>query len=222
MYAKLRTPVRAAVLGLGLVALPALAQNVAKVNGQPIPQIYMDVIVKEQVAQGLPDNEQLRQAVKDELIRRAVIAEQAKKAGLDKSPEVKAEMELARQGVLVRAYLKDFVAKNPVSEEEIKNAYEKIKTMYSGNELHTRHILVEKEDEAKDIIAKLNKGTSWDELAKQSKDTGSKDKGGDLGWVTPDMFVPDFGTALGKMQKGETSKTPVKTQFGFHVIKRTQ
>jgi peptidyl-prolyl cis-trans isomerase C len=218
MYAKLRTPVRAAVLGLGLVALPAMAQNVAKVNGQPIPQIYMDVIVKEQVAQGLPDNEQLRQAVKDELIRRAVIAEQAKKAGLDKSPEVKAEMELARQGVLVRAYLKDFVAKNPVSEEEIKNAYAKITAMYSGDEFHTRHILVEKEEEAKDIIAKLGKGASWDELVKQSQDPGSKDRGGDLGWVTPDMFVPDFGTALGKMQKGETSKTPVKTQFGYHVI----
>ena len=201
------------------VAIPAFAQTVVTVNGTAIPQARADVMISEQKTQGAPDSEQLRNAVKEELVRREVLAQEARKKGLEKAGNVQAQVELARQAVLIRAYLQDYVKAHPVTDAEIKAEYEKIKSQLGDKEYKARHILVEKEEDAKAIIAKLDKGEKFDDLAKQSKDPGSKDKGGDLGWANPAGFVKPFADALTKLEKGKYTATPVKTDFGYHVIK---
>lgn len=213
-------PTRLAVsLIAAAIALPAFAQNVATVNGTAIPQSRADLLVTEQKSQGAPDSEQLRAAVKEELIRREVLSQEARKKSLDKSAAVQAQMDMARQAVLIRAYLQDFVKAHPVSDADVKAEYDKIKSQLGDKEYKARHILVEKEEEAKAIIAKLDKGEKIEDLAKQSKDPGSKDKGGDLGWANPASFVKPFADALSKLEKGKYTTTPVKTDFGYHVIK---
>jgi peptidyl-prolyl cis-trans isomerase C len=177
------------------------------------------VMIAEQKTQGAPDSDQLRNAVKEELVRREVLAQEARKKGMEKSGSVTAQIELARQAVLIRAYLQDYVKTHAVTEAEVKAEYEKIKSQLGDKEYKARHILVEKEEDAKAIIAKLDKGEKFEELAKQSKDPGSKDKGGDLGWANPAGFVKPFSEALVKLEKGKYSATPVKTEFGYHVIK---
>ena len=201
------------------IAIPAFAQTVVTVNGTAIPQARADVMIAEQKTQGAPDSEQLRGAVKEELVRREVLAQEARKKGLEKSAAVQSQVELARQAVLIRAYLQDFIKTHAVTDAEIKAEYEKIKSQLGDKEYKARHILVEKEDEAKAIIAKLEKGEKFEDLAKQSKDPGSKDKGGDLGWANPASFVKPFSEALTKLEKGKITTTPVKTDFGYHVIK---
>ena len=128
-------------------------------------------------------------------------------------------MELARQAVLIRAYLQDFVKTHPVTDADVKSEYDKIKAQLGDKEYKARHILVEKEEDAKAIIAKLEKGEKFEDLAKQSKDPGSREKGGDLGWANPAGFVKPFAEALTKLEKGTITTTPVKTDFGYHVIK---
>lgn len=211
----------AALLVAGaIVSAPLLAQNktFATVNGQPIPQSVYDAFLSEQKAQGAQDNPELQNAVREELIRRELLAQEAKKRGLDKKEPVPGQVALAKQAVLIRAYLTDYVRANPITEERLKAEYEKIKANIGGTEYKVRHILVEKEDDAKAIIAKLDKGEKFSELAKQSKDPGSRDNGGDLGWNSPAAYVPPFGEALTQLKKGEYTKTPVKTDFGYHVI----
>lgn len=213
----------AALLVAGaIIAAPALAVDKVKafatVNGQPIPQSVYDAFVAEQKAQGAPDSPELQNAVKEELIRREVLAQEAKKKGLDKKSEVQGQIELAKQAVLIRAYLSEQVRAHPISEAQLKAEYESIKANFGNTEYKARHVLVEKEDEAKAIIAKLDKGEKFSELAKQSKDQGSKDKGGELGWSAPNAYVKPFAEALTKLKKGEYTKTPVKSDFGYHVI----
>ena len=211
----------AALLVAGtLISVPAFAQSkaFATVNGQAIPQSVYDAFAAEQKAQGAPDNAELQGAVKEELIRRELLAQEAKKKGLDKKGTVPGQVELAKQAVLIRAFLTDYVQAHPVSDAQLKAEYEGIKNNLGSTEYKARHVLVEKEDDAKAIIAKLDKGEKFSELAKQSKDPGSKDKGGELGWSSPNAYVKPFGEALGKLKKGEYTKTPVKSDFGYHVI----
>ena len=127
-------------------------------------------------------------------------------------------MDLARQGVLIGAYLNDYVRSHPVTEDQIKKEYENIKAKLGNKEYKARHVLVEKEDEAKAIIEKLKKGEKFEDLAKASKDPGSKDRGGDLGWANPASFVPPFSAAMTKLEKGKFTETPVKSDFGWHII----
>ncbi|HRH14907.1 MAG TPA: peptidylprolyl isomerase [Azonexus sp.] len=194
------------------------AGAVATVNGQTISQTTYNAFVAEQKAQGTPDSPQLQNAVKEELIRRELLVQEAKKKGLDKKSDVQGQIELARQAVLIRAYLSDYVRANPISDEALKKDYEAIKANLGSTEYKTKHILVATEDEAKAIIAKLEKGEKFSDLAKQSKDPGSKDNGGELGWSSPSTYVKPFSDALTKLKKGEYTKTPVKTDFGYHVI----
>jgi peptidyl-prolyl cis-trans isomerase C len=202
-----------------LISHSALAAGpVATVNGTAIPAAWADAMLAEQKAQGAPDSEQLRKAVTEELVRREVLAQEAKKKGLDKQPVTAAQMDLARQAVLIRAGLQDFVKANPVGEADIKAEYEKIKANLGDKEYKVRHILVEKEDDAKAIISKLQSGQKFEDLAKDSKDPGSKDKGGDLGWSNPGMFVKPFSEAMVKLEKGKFTPQPVKSDFGYHVI----
>ncbi|MBI3285982.1 MAG: peptidylprolyl isomerase [Burkholderiales bacterium] len=207
------------LLVLLATALPAMAQNLAVVNGKAIPSSRVDAMVKQLATQGQQDSPQLRAMVKQELINREVFMQEAEKAGLAANAEVKNQLEIARQSLLIRALMVDFVKKNPVSDAEIKAEYDKAKAQAGDKEYHAYHILVEKEDDAKAIISKLKAGAKFDELAKQSKDTGSAAKGGDLDWASPATFVPAFSQAMTALQKGQFTETPVKTEFGFHIIK---
>ncbi|KAA3655154.1 MAG: peptidylprolyl isomerase [Proteobacteria bacterium] len=209
------------VLIAGAAAQVALAAGpVATVNGTAIPQGHADALITEQTAKGTPDNDQLRGAVREELVRREILFQAAQKEGLDKTPDVATQIELARKAVVIRAYLQNFVAKNPVTDADVRKAYDEIKGRLGDTEYHARHILVDDEAEALAIVAKLNKGEKFDDLAKaHSKDPGSKDKGGDLGWNAPSTFVQPFSDAMVKLEKGKMTPAPIKTQFGYHIIK---
>jgi peptidyl-prolyl cis-trans isomerase C len=203
-----------------MVALPSFAQNVATVNGKPIPAAKVDQVVKQVVAQGkATDSPQLREAIKKDLIGREVLIQEADKQGVGTRPDVKNAIDNARQSIIINAMLADYIKKNPVKDADIKAEYDKYKAQMGDKEYHARHILVGTEDEAKQIIAKLKGGAKFEDLAKQSKDPGSAPNGGDLDWASPASFVPEFSKAMTSLQKGQITETPVHTQFGYHVIK---
>lgn len=212
-------PARLLVLLVATAALPVFAQNAAVVNGKAIPSTRVDVMVKQMVQQGQKDSPEMRAMVKDELINREVLAQEADRQGIANRADVKSQIDFARQAIVIRALIQDYLAKNPVSEQDMKAEYDKFKAQSSGKEYHARHILVEKEDEAKAIIGKLKAGAKFEELAKASKDPGSAAQGGDLGWAPSDAFVKPFSEAMVGLKSGEITQAPVQTQFGFHVIK---
>jgi peptidyl-prolyl cis-trans isomerase C len=190
------------------------------VNGVVIPQSRIDAMNRELTAQGQPDTPERQHAVRDELVNREVIAQAAQKRGLDKNSDIAAQMEMARQAVLVRALFEDEVKKNPITDAQLEQQYTQFKASMGTNEYKVRHILVDKEDDAKAIIAELNKGSDFAKLAKEkSKDPGSKDNGGDLDWGPSARYVKPFADAVTSMQKGQTTPAPVKTDFGYHVIR---
>jgi peptidyl-prolyl cis-trans isomerase C len=182
------------------------------------PQAYFDFMLKQRTAQGQPDTPELRTAVRDELNTRELLVREAKKQGLDKSPALKTEMDLTQQTVLVRAYMADYLKAHPVPDDVLRKEYDAIKGQIGDKEYKVRHILVDKEDEAKEIITALQKGEKFEKLAERSKDTGSKANGGDLDWNAPANFVKPFADAMVALPKGKFTTTPVKSQFGWHVI----
>ncbi len=200
------------------VAGPVFAQNAAVVNGKPIPSARVDQFVKLLARQGQPDSPQLREQIREELINREVFLQEAEKRGVSKKPEVQSELELTRQSVLIRQLFNDYLEKNPVSDAQIQAEYDTIKKAQGEKEYRARHILVDDEATAKGLIAKLKGGAKFEDLAKQSKDTGSAANGGDLDWSTPSNYVGPFADALTKLQKGQLTEAPVQTQFGWHVI----
>ena len=204
-----------------LTGAPALAQNAAVVNGKAIPKAKVDEFIEALAAQGRPDSPETRQLVREELIAREIFTQEADKRGLARTPDVQRQLENTRQDIMIRALIRDYLVKNPVKESDIQAEYDKFKqeASASGKEYKARHILVEKEDEAKKIIDQLKKGENFETLAKQSKDPGSGANGGDLGWNTASTFVKEFSDAMVALDKGKTVTTPVKTQFGYHVIR---
>lgn len=208
----------AAALACG-AALAAYAQSV-KVNGREIPQSRIELAVKSQIAQGQPDSPELRERVKEALIMREVVAQEALRRGLDKNPEVAGQLELYRQEVLFNAFLNDYLRTNPVTEDAMKKEYERQKNQAGNKEYKASHILVAKEEEAREIIARVKKGGNFAKIAaEKSMDPGSKDRGGELDWALPGNYVKPFGDALTKLKKGQMTETPVQTQFGWHVIR---
>jgi peptidyl-prolyl cis-trans isomerase C len=200
-------------------AAPAAPQS-AKVNGVAIPSAYFDAMNKERETSGQPSTPDVGNAIKDELVNREILSQAARKKGLDKTPLVSAQMDMARQAVLIRAFFDDYVKANPISDAQLKTDYDKFVAQMGDKEYKARHVLVETEDEAKAVIASLGKGDSFEKVAKdKSKDTGSKDNGGDLDWGPAGRYVPEFGNAMKALKKGETTKTAVKSPFGFHVIR---
>lgn len=225
------------ILALGAVSLLTLAAcntdlspkpaasapndiTVATVNGATIGKTRIDMLIKQGAASGKPDSPETRAAIIDQLAMQMVIAEEAVKKGLDKTPEVTERLEMVRQSVLANAYVQDYIKTNPVSDDAVKAEYERIKATITGSEYKARHILVDKEADAKDIIAKLKKDAgAFAKLAmEKSKDTGSKAAGGDLGWFDLSRMVPEFGAAVSKLEKGKFTLEPVKSQFGYHII----
>lgn len=210
---------RLLMLLIASACLPAAAQNVAIVNGKAIPTSRVDAMVKQMVQQGQQDSPQMRAMIKDDLINREVLAQEADKQGVSSRPELKNQIELMRQSIIIRALVAEYLEKHPVKDEDLKAEYEKAKGTAGIKEYHARHILVEKEDEAKGIITKLKGGAKFEELAKASKDPGSAEQGGDLGWAPPDAFVKPFSEAMVGLKSGEFTQTPVQSQFGFHIIR---
>ena len=195
------------------------SEPVAKVNGVAVPQSRMEFMMEQQRSRGAPDNQQTRSMMREELINREVVVQEAQKAGLAKNPEVQAQMDVARQEILVGAYLRDWVKKHPVSDAEVQQEYDRARAQTGDKEYRARHILVDNEDQAKAIIADLKKGAKFDELAKKnSKDAGSKERGGDLDWNVPSAFDKQFSDAMVKLDKGQYTEAPVQTRFGYHVI----
>jgi peptidyl-prolyl cis-trans isomerase C len=220
--AALLSSLLAAAIACSLFASgPALAQNAAVVNGKAIPKARVDEFVEALAAQGRPDTPQTRELVREELIAREIFAQEADKRGLSRSPEVQRQIENTRQDILIRALIRDYLEKNPVKDQDIQAEYDKFKqeASASGKEYKARHILVEDEGEAKKLIEQLKKGESFEKLAAASKDPGSSSSGGDLGWNTASTFVKEFSDAMVALEKGKTVSEPVKTQFGYHVIR---
>ena len=206
------------------VSAVALAQTkdqatAVMVNGKPIPKSRVDFIVKQQVAQGSPDNAQVRQAVVDRLINIELVVQEADRKGLTRSADVQTQLGLARQQLIFQAYLQNYFKTHPIKDEAARAEYERAKSQSGDKEYKAHHILVEKEAEANAIIDQLKKGGRFEDLAKQSKDIGSKDKGGDLDWSVPANYTKPFADALVKLEKGKTTDVPVQSQFGWHVIR---
>ena len=211
------TALAAATIGM---ALPAAAQNVAIVNGKPVPMNRVEMLQQQLNKAGRPVSGEMQGQLKDEVIAREIFMQEALKRGLDATDDYKAQMELTRQTILIRELFADQQKKNPVTDAEIKAEYDKFVAANGGKEYKARHILVEKEDEARKIIADLKKGQKFEDIAKkQSKDPGSGANGGDLDWATAASYVPEFAEAMIKLKKGETTQAPVKSQFGWHVIR---
>jgi peptidyl-prolyl cis-trans isomerase C len=193
----------------------ASGQNVAMVNEKPITKASIDQFVQQL---GQPDTPELRDRIKDQLIEREVFYQEAAKRGIPDRPDVKFQLEFVRKTAIIQNLFRDEAKKHPVTDDQIKAEYDKQKTTQGDKEYHARHILVEKEDEAKEIIEQLKKGAKFEDLAKKSKDPGSGSRGGDLGWAAPSAYVKPFSDAMVKLEKGKFTETPVQSQFGYHVI----
>ena len=210
----------AATAALALMAAPAFAQNIAVVNGKPVPSSRIEVLKQQVERSGRPVTPEVLAQIKEELVAREIFMQEAKKRGLDATDDYKNQVELARQTILIRDLFADFQKKNPVTDAEIKAEYDKFVAANGGKEYRARHILVEKEDEAKALIADIKKGAKFEDLAKKmSKDPGSGANGGDLDWAAAGSYVPEFSGAMVKLEKGQMTDAPVKSQFGFHIIR---
>lgn len=204
------------------LAFPLHAKEIASVNGQAITDEQLNQFVSLLVEQGAQDSPELREQVKQEMIHRLVAVQAAQKAGIDKRPAVQQELDLARQGILVRALIADYLEKNPVTDKQIEAEYNKIKASQADRkEYKVRHILVQDQKEAEDLLAqiKAKKVTFEDAASKHSIDPGSGKNGGDLGWGPASNYVPEFAKAIEGLKKGATTEAPVQTQFGWHIIR---
>ena len=205
---------------LAFAAQGALAQNVAIVNGKAVPKSRLDALAQQVAKSGRPVTPDIQAQLREEVIAREIFVQEANKLGLAASDDYKAKMESARQVILINVLFDNFKQKNPVTDAQVKAEYDKFVASNGGKEYKAHHILVETEAEAKAIIAALKKGGKFEDIAKkQSKDTGSGAKGGDLDWANPSSYVPEFTAALLKLNKGQTTDTPVKSQFGYHIIR---
>ena len=212
-----------AIAGAALLAMmstAALAQNVAIVNGKAVPKTRVDQLSAQITKSGRPVTPEMQGQIRDEVIAREVFIQEAQKHGLDATDDFKVQMELTRQQLLIRELFADFQKKNPVTDVEAKAEYEKFAAANGGKEYKASHILVEKEDEAKAIIDQIKKGGKFGEIAKKSsKDPGSGANGGDLDWAAAGSYVKEFSDAMTTLAKGKMTDAPVKSQFGFHIIK---
>ena len=206
-----------------LLAAPAAhAQSdvVATVNGVKIPESYLDFMLKTQ--EGKPAGkhpDELRKVIRENLINQEVVVQEAKRIGMLKKPDVQAAIAIGERRHIAQIYMQEWLIEHPITEAQVRKAYEDARARAGGEEYRARHILVDSEDEAKRVIRELNAGAKFETLASESKDPGSKSRGGDLGWALPSVYVKPFADAMLKLQKGQITETPVKTQFGYHVIR---
>ncbi|WP_374659372.1 peptidylprolyl isomerase [Inhella sp.] len=197
----------------------AQAQNVATVNGKPVPLSRVETMIQQITKNGQQRSPEMEKQVKDEVVHREILMQEAQRRGIPASKDFLNQMELARQAILIRELQSGYFKQNPVSDADAQKEYDAVKAQQGGQEYRARHILVETEEEAKKIIADLKLGAKFEDLAAKSKDPGSAARGGDLDWANANGYVPEFSRAMVALKKGELTETPVKTQFGFHVIR---
>jgi peptidyl-prolyl cis-trans isomerase C len=189
------------------------------VNGVSIPQARLELQVKTALQAGQADTAELRKTTLDQLINYELISQESLKLGLNKTTEVSQQIEIAKQSVLAQAFVQDDLKSHPIAEATLLQEYENLKNASAGKkEYKVAHILVETEKEAKAIAASVKNATFSKFAKEKSKDPGSKEQGGELGWTNPSQFVQPFGEAIVKLNKGQIS-APVQTQYGWHVIK---
>ncbi|HKK06313.1 MAG TPA: peptidylprolyl isomerase [Gammaproteobacteria bacterium] len=206
-----------AMLGSG-AAYAANGKAVAIVNGKPISQETFDLYVKMRNSQH-PDQHASREQIINELVNSELIYQQALKEKLDKKPQIKEEIKLQRKNLLINAALRHHLEQHPISDKELKKEYDERIAHANVEQYKARHILTKTEDKAKEVIQKLKGGAKFADLAKKySTDEGSAKNGGELGWFTSGQMVPPFSDAVAQLKKGEYTKEPIKTQFGWHVI----
>lgn len=210
--------------------LAAHAQNIAVVNGKPIPSsrlesIMSSVLERNPEAANMTDEQkaQARQQISERLIEEEILVQEAQRRGLENKAEYKAQIEMYRRQLLTQALMEDFTEKNQPTDADIQAEYDhavaEIGTKADNQQYQASHILVADEAVAKDLIARINKGDSFADLARMhSQDPGSGAQGGDLGFADPNMYVPEFSQALVKLKKGEMTQEPVKSDFGYHII----
>ena len=205
---------------LAAASLGAMAQNIAIVNGKAVPSSRLEAMLRQMERAGKPAPADAAAQIKDRLVLFEILSQEGQKRGLDATDDFKAQVDLIRQNLLVNEVMADFQKTHAPTDAEAQAEYDKFAAANSGKEYKASHILVEKEDEAKKIIAQLKKGGKFADIAKKSsKDTGSGAKGGELDWASPTSYVKEFADALVALGKGKTSETPVKSQFGFHIIR---
>jgi len=210
----------AVIAAAACLPLVVQAQNITTVNGKAVPKARADLLMNQAVRAGQQKSPEFEARARDEVVLREIFAQEAEKRGIPATADYKAQMELLRQTILIRELFEDFKKKNPVTDAEAKAEYDKFKSQATGTEYRARHILVESEDEAKKLIVQIKGGAKFEDLAKKnSKDPGSGANGGDLDFAKPESYVPEFSKALVALKKGEMTETPVKTQFGYHIIR---
>jgi len=196
---------------------------IAHVDGQAVSAEALDIFVKAQGGKAFADlpPDQQKQVV-DSLIKLAVVAREGEKQGLASKPEHRAALELARMQVLARAVIQSHFKDQKPTDEELKAEYDSLVAKLPKEEFQASHILVDDEAKARELIAQVEKGGKFADLAKaNSKDPGSAEKGGDLGWFPPEQMVKPFSDAVAALKDGEFTREPVKSEFGWHVILRT-
>jgi len=194
----------------------APAGNIAVVNGKPIKAAEMELVIR-QIKQ--PDSPELRANLREKLIELEVLSQEAKRRKLDQREDVKFQADNAARTVLIQALLRDEIEARKPTEAQIQAEYDRERKVAGEKEYKAHHILVDSEEAAKEIIAKLDKGEKFEDLAKGTKDVGSAANGGALDWAPPAAYVKPFSDAMVALEKGSYTKTPVQSQFGWHVIR---
>jgi len=207
---------------LSAPAFSADEEAVATVNGVAVPKSRFDLLLTSQTTQGQEDTPAFREELREIMITREVLAQEARRRDLDSTDDYKQQIDAMQQQLLLTMLFNAFIKEMEPTEEQLQAEYDRIKAenaKLGDKEYHVRHILVKDEAVAKDIIVQLEGGADFTALAKEkSEDSGSKETGGDLGWSSPQRYVKPFADAIAVLQKGETTSSPVKTDFGYHVI----
>lgn len=200
--------------------LPAHAQNAAIVNGRKIPLSLADTLRHQMEDDGQADSPELRQQIREVLLQRELLVQEANQLGLGLKPEIRDQITLVQQEILIKALQEQFAASHPIDAKTLQAEYQRyVEQVSNEREFHVRHILLDDEESARKVLAKLNAGARFDELAsKRSRDPGSARRGGDLDWMRLSEMEKPFAAAVANMKKGERSRSPVKTKFGFHII----
>lgn len=195
----------------------SFGQNAVVVNGKAIPKSKLDRLVEKAGQASTPE---MREKGRELLITREILLQEADKRGISQREDIKDQIEIAKMSVVVAAVFEDYIAKDGVTDAELQAAYDAVKDQFGQKEYKVRHILVDKESDAKALTAKIKAGGSFEEIAKaNSKDAGSGAKGGDLDWVSSAALVPEFSKAMTSLEKGQMTPAPVKSQFGWHIIR---
>ncbi len=205
-------------------ATPAADANkpLAVVNGVALPPIYGSIVRQSRAARGAAPENLTDESIRESLVSMQLLAQEAQRRSLDKTPSVAAAIEFQKLELLGQAAIEDYARRNPIGEDLLKAEYDKAKAKAGDSEYRPRHILVPTEKEARALIAKLTTGAKkakFEDLAKSASKDSSAGNGGDLGWILPANLVPEFAGAMTSLKKGEITKDPVQTPFGWHVIR---